>query len=180
MAKQRTNIEIVQAIFKVLGVLAKVFFVLSIVVLALSVAGTAIVCVVLSLGNASLETTLANAGYTPSSFIGMMIVAIVASIIGVIVTKIARDYYMMELQAGTPFTHEGASAFRALGLVQMIAPVVAVILIHIIAAITGCCSDVGSSDSYFVTGIVMILISYVFDYGADVLGNKGPVTAQLD
>lgn len=80
----------------------------------------------------------------------------------------AWRYFKTEQADGTPFTHNGADQIRNLGIKTIVMPLVAVI---ISAAIYGCFGMTNAPDwSNAVSvelGIVLILASLVFHYGAE-------------
>lgn len=80
----------------------------------------------------------------------------------------AWNYFKTELVDGTPFTHSGADKVRSLGVKTIVMPLVAVI----ISAVIYGCFDLKKSTDWsntvsIVLGIVLILMSLVFHYGAD-------------
>lgn len=80
----------------------------------------------------------------------------------------AWKYFRAEEEEGTPFTHAGADQIRSLGIKTIVMPLVAAV---ISAVIYGCFDMIGSGDwsnaFSVVLGIVLILASLVFHYGAD-------------
>ena len=82
----------------------------------------------------------------------------------------AYNYFKAEQAAGTPFTHEGADQIKRLGIRNIVLPLVAAIIIAVVFAVFGVPQPAGSdwsNISSLSTGIVMILASIIFRYGAD-------------
>lgn len=80
----------------------------------------------------------------------------------------AWNYFKLEQDEGTPFTYNGANKMRSLGIKVIVMPLVAVI---ISAVIYGCLKvenpAYDNNAISVVLGIVLILISLVFRYGAE-------------
>ena len=84
-----------------------------------------------------------------------------------ILLSFALRYLKAEQAAGTPFTEAGADQLKRLGIRCIWMPIVAMV----VASVIGVCYDVENigSDSNLpslVTGIVLILASMIFRYGA--------------
>lgn len=80
----------------------------------------------------------------------------------------AWNYFKAEQEDSTPFTHSGADKVRSLGIKTIVMPIVAVIISSVIYQ----CFRVEpalewSNDVSVVLGIVLILASMVFRYGAE-------------
>lgn len=80
----------------------------------------------------------------------------------------AWNYFKTELTDGTPFTHNGADKVRSLGIKAIVMPIVAVIISVVIYA----CFDITNTPDWsnavsVELGIVLILASLVFHYGAE-------------
>lgn len=80
----------------------------------------------------------------------------------------AWRYFKTEQADGTPFTHSGADQIRSLGIKTIVMPPVAVI----ISAVIYSCFDMKNAPDWsnavsVVLGIVLILASLVFHYGAE-------------
>lgn len=85
-----------------------------------------------------------------------------------ILLAFAGQYFKTEQAEGTPFTENGANLIRKLGIRCIWMPIVAVV---IASAITVCLGVEKSGDvsnlSSVVIGIVLILASLIFRYGAE-------------
>lgn len=92
-------------------------------------------------------------------------------------THFGRKYFTNELEAGTPFTFEGAQEIRRLGIITIAVPlgteILASIVYEIMAAVMeGVGERMVSSDAPVVLGIVLIGLSFVFKYGAELREGK--------
>lgn len=81
---------------------------------------------------------------------------------------LAQSYLKAEQADGTPFTEQGASRLKALGIRCIWIPIVAIVIAEVIAVSQGL-SDAGEigNHSEVITGIVLILVSMIFRYGAE-------------
>ena len=83
---------------------------------------------------------------------------------------LACRYFRQEQLDGTPFTTGGADRIRSLGIRTIVLPLVAVILSAVICQMLGAPQpDQGNAFSVS-TGIVLILASLIFRYGAQLEG----------
>ena len=80
----------------------------------------------------------------------------------------AWQYLKAEEAAGTPFTVSGADTVKKLGIRIIVLPLVAVIISAVIYGCFGLTPDVDiSSGGCVITGGVLILVSLIFRYGAE-------------
>ncbi len=75
-------------------------------------------------------------------------------------------YFKNELKAGTPFTHDGAKELLKAGIINLAVPMGTFSMCAAILSIADC-ESVLSNEYDAATGIMMILLSFVFHYGAD-------------
>ncbi len=164
------NLAVVQKISKVLGIISKVLLIMTIVGTVLSIA--ALVTMVVFSNNPEFVETIASSGnYNMKQIIGVCVVAVIVCFVHLIVLKAHRNYFIMEQEVGTPFTSEGAKAFRTLGIMNIAAPLISVIVTAIAAAVFGI-EDKVHMDAGIGMGIAMILLSYVLAYGAELEEKK--------
>ena len=84
-----------------------------------------------------------------------------------ILLSFARRYFRMEQADGTPFTETGADYLKKLGICCIWMPIVSMVAVAVILAILGAEADSNFSNLPSVgTGILLILTSLVFRYGA--------------
>ena len=80
----------------------------------------------------------------------------------------AWRYFKTEQADGTPFTHSGADQIRSLGIKTIVMPLVAVIISAVIYSCFGMTNAPDWSNAVSVVmGIVLIMASLVFHYGAE-------------
>ena len=103
--------------------------------------------------------------------IGLCLAGFVISMAHFIVLKAHRDFFAMEQKAGTPFTVEGAKAFRTLGIMNIVVPIATTVVASIIGVIFKCRGDFRLEIEVGL-GIAMILLSFVFAYGAELEEKK--------
>ena len=164
-----TNLQIVQKTSKVLGIICRVFYILCMVGAIASLVGVVLTSVAFFFPSL-VEEAEKNSGITLFQVMGYCLSGLVVCIAGIIVNKAHRDYFLMEQEVGTPFTADGAKAFRTLGIMNIIVPVVTMVVVAIISAIF----KTRNLETYggLGLGIAMILLSYVLAYGAELEERK--------
>ena len=168
------SLETIQKTFRVFQILAKVFMILSFVWAGLSALGLLCGIVWYSGGtvvgaNQELLHTLTETNGL-NQLIAALLVDTIAALTDGILLAFAYRYFKTEQAVGTPFTHEGADQIRRLGVRAIVLPLVTVILIAVVYAMFGMPQGAGSdwsNISSVSTGIVLILASIIFRYGAD-------------
>ena len=164
----------IQKTFHVFQILTKIALILSFVWAGLSALG--LLCctvwyrgrIVIGASQEQLYALTATKGLSEMTavLLGETIMALTDGILLVF----AYRYFKAEQADGTPFTHEGADAIRRLGIRNIVLPLVAVIVISAIFVTFGLPQPAGSDWSNLSsvsTGIVLILASLIFRYGAD-------------
>ena len=159
------NLKVVQTTARVLEIISKIVFILCLVGAITAIVGVVILSVVCFFPNL-VDRIQDESGRRMIQLIGDCLVGVVVSIEGIIVAKAHKDYFAMEQKDGTPFTFEGAKAFRTLGIMNLVAPVIAMVVAAVIAAICDCWNDI-RLDFSMGLGLSMILLSFVFAYGAE-------------
>lgn len=105
------------------------------------------------------------------------IFAVISCVGEFILCRYAVKYFDNELAAGTPFTHEGAKEILRLGILAIAIPMAISIAEGIVFGIfllfSANISDVDMGGSTSIgTGIMLIVASFVFKYGADLTEEK--------
>lgn len=164
------NLRTVQKICHVLEVIYRVLSIICLVGLIGCVVGvvTLIICGFFPEAKSAIED---ETGRTVLQIIGYCVAGFVVSMAHFIVLKAHRDYFAMEQKAGTPFTKEGAKAFRTLGIMNIVVPIATTAAAAIIAAIFRVSGDF-RLEAEIGVGIAMILISFVLAYGAELEEKK--------
>lgn len=164
------NLVTIQKIAKVLGIICKVLYVMAIVGMILSIA--ALVSMIVFSNNPEFAEKIASSGkYNIKQIIGLCVVAVIVCLVHLIVVKAHRNYFIMEQEVGTPFTQEGAKAFRTLGIMNIVAPFISIIVSAIAASVCNI-QDKIHMEAGIGMGVAMILLSYVLAYGAELEEKK--------
>ena len=87
----------------------------------------------------------------------------------------AWKYFSVEQADGTPFSRRGADLMKRLGILLIVLPAVATILVGVLHGIFDLtqveAADVGNGTSVTM-GIMLIFVSLILRYGVDLEGNK--------
>ena len=91
-----------------------------------------------------------------------------------ILLKLTHSYLKSEQADGTPFTYNGAERLKKLGIRFIWIPIVAIAVSETVAAWQGVDMTVIAADfGSVVTGVILILVSVIFRYGAELEKNTG-------
>lgn len=168
------SLEMIQKTFRVFQILTKIAMILSFVWAGLALLGMLCGVVwyqggsVIGADQALLYTLTETNGLT--EMIGTLLVEIIAALTDGILLAFAYSYLKAEQADGTPFTHRGADQIKRLGIRTIVLPLVAVILMAVVCAgfaLPQGVADTWSNDFSISLGIVLILASLIFRYGAD-------------
>lgn len=168
------SLETIQKTFRVFQILTKIAMILSFVWAGLSVLGLLCGIVWYNGGvvvgsNQELLYSLTETNGLPQ-LIAVLLADTIAALTDGTLLAFAYRYFKAEQAAGTPFTHEGADQIRRLGVRTIVLPLVMVILIAVVYAMFGMPRGAGgdwSNGSSVAMGIVLILASLIFRYGAE-------------
>lgn len=164
----------VQKISKVFSILAKIGYIFAIVGTVISlIGGVALLCA------PQLIDYIADLPMPERTEIDKLVkelesnkvgIGLIASSIVLIGQTVAAwftvRYFKNELTDGTPFTHRGAKELLKVGIINLAVPLGALCIAAVINAIVK--TDDLFYHSYDISaGITMILLSFVFHYGAD-------------
>lgn len=168
------SLETVQKTFRVFRILTKVAMILSFVWAGLAALGMLCGTVwyqggtVVGVDYALLYTLTKTGGL--SEMIGALLTDVIFALTDGILLAFALRYFSAEQKDGTPFTKRGAVQIKRLGIRTIVLPLVAAILAAIVCAIfelpQNAGGDWGSLTSVCM-GIVLILASLIFRYGAE-------------
>lgn len=166
------NLITIQKTFKVFKTLSKVAMILAFVGCGLTLVG--LLCAIVwyhggKVYGADLETMI---GLTKASglfpMIGVLLSDAVLALTDGLLFLFAWRYFKTEQADGTPFTHNGADQIRSLGIKTIVMPLVAAIISAVIYGCFGMTNAPDWSNAVSVElGIVLILASLVFHYGAE-------------
>ena len=165
-----TALEKLQKIFHVFQVLAKAAMILCSVAAGLAVA--ALVCLLIWKNGTALYldgrfVAVSGVAEVHAGICALLSAAVMTLTDGVLFL-FAWQYLKAEEAAGTPFTVSGADTVKKLGIRIIVLPLVAVIISAVIYGCFGLTPDVDiSSGGCVITGGVLILVSLIFRYGAE-------------
>ena len=173
------SLQTIQKTFRVFQTLSKIAMVLSFVWAGLAALG--LLCGVLwySGGNVFgvnqelLYSLTVTGGLT--EMIGVLLVDFILALTDGILLVFARRYFKAEQADGTPFSHSGADLMKRLGILLIVLPAVATILVGVLHGIFDMvqieAADVGNGTSVMM-GIMLILVSLILRYGAEMEENR--------
>ena len=166
------TLQIIQKTFRVFQILTKVAFVFSIV--GASIAALGALCAAACYSGGRVFTlfgepvTVFASGEGLNQTLSALLSDAVCLAFDAILLGFAGRYFKAEQAAGTPFTIDGADHIRKLGVRCIWMPIVSVVIASVIVV----CLDAESGRnlnnlSGVVTGVVLILASLIFRYGAE-------------
>ena len=107
--------------------------------------------------------------------VGMLLAEFVLTLTDALLFFHAWKYFSAELSDGTPFSHRGADSMKRLGILLIVLPAVATILVGVLHGIFDLTqietADVGNGTSVMM-GIMLILVSVILRYGAELTERK--------
>lgn len=166
------SLETVQKTFKVFQILVKVARTLCIVG-ALICAGFLIFAIIYNSGGQAFglfgeNLLLFPEGTDVKQAIGELIVSMITLTADAVLLVFAGGYLKAEQADGTPFTESGAERLKKLGIRCIYIPIAAII-ISVIPAVIFDASVLDELDNLpsVILGVVLILISLIFRYGAE-------------
>lgn len=166
------SLQTVQKAFRVFQILAKIAFVFSIVGASICAVGALCAMAWYTGGQVfSLfgePVTVFASGEGLNQTLAVLLSDLILLVTEAILLAFAGRYLKTEQAEGTPFTENGANLIRKLGIRCIWMPIVAVVIASVI---TVCLGVEGSGDisnlPSVATGIVLILASLIFRYGAE-------------
>lgn len=172
------SLTTIQKTFNVFKVLAKVAAILSFVWAGLCALG--LLCGVVWYSGGTVvgasQTAMFSVTATDSLYqlIGVLLSDLVFALTDGLLFTFAFRYFKQEQADGTPFTHQGADQVKRLGIRTIVMPLVAALLSAVFYQIFGLQGAGDWSNLASITmGIVLILASLIFRYGADLEGQRG-------
>lgn len=171
------SLNTVQKTFKVFQVLSKVAMILSFVWAGLIALGLLCGAVWYSGGTvvgASRETLLVMTETNSlNQMLGVLLSELVFALTDGVLFLLAFRYFRQEQADGTPFTRDGAGQIKRLGIRTIVFPLVALILAAVFHELFGVTRAADWGNQFSVSlGIVLILASLIFRYGAELEERK--------
>lgn len=173
MSKTLQTIQKLAKIGKILSTIVYVCCIVGTVGCAIGIISFALIPGNYVIGNVTIHGLIESSAETSVGTIyASMGVGLVLCLAEVIVSGYAKKYFKNELEAGTPFTREGAKELTRLGIYAIVAPIVAVIIASIIyAVISACMGNVADVDfdggGSVGLGIGFIIMGLICRYGAE-------------
>ncbi|MGM9615132.1 MAG: hypothetical protein ACI3W7_06385 [Oscillospiraceae bacterium] len=173
------SLQTIQKTFRVFQILTKIGMILSFIWAGLVALGLLCSAVwyhggVVVGANQQMLYALTETGAL-SEMIGVLLIDLILALTDGILLVFALNYFKAEQADGTPFTKQGADRILHLGVRTIVLPLVAAILSAVVCELfalpQGVASDWGNLDSV-VMGIVLILASLIFRYGAELEANR--------
>ena len=166
------SLQTIQKTFRVFQILAKIAFVFSVVGASICALGAACAMTWYNGGQVfslfGQPITAFAEGVELQRAYAVLLSDMVYLTTDAILLGFAGQYFKAEQAEGTPFTQSGANRIRKLGIRCIWMPIVAVVIASVI---TVCLSvEIGGDVSNLpgvITGIVLILASLIFRYGAE-------------
>lgn len=176
------TLNTIQTLSKIARVLSKIIFILCIVGACGCIVGATGVAFgigeITKLGSVSIYGIVDD---LPDIPIGAIYAALafgfVAAAGEAVIAKFAEVYFKHELEAGTPFTFAGAKELLRLGILTIVIPCAVSVIGAIVYAVTSAVTGGGSEIDFNVSislglGIMFIIMSVVFKYGAELAESK--------
>ena len=168
------SLQIIQKTFRVFQILTKIAMILSFVWAGLAALG--LLCGIVWYrggtvigADQTLMYALTNTGGL-TELTGVLLSDVIFALTDGVLLALAGRYWKAEQADGSPFTKRGAGQIQRLGIRTIVFPLVAAILAAIVSAIfelpLNAGGDWGNLTSISM-GIVLILASLVFRYGAE-------------
>ncbi|MDO4482290.1 MAG: hypothetical protein Q4C14_06145 [Bacillota bacterium] len=166
------SLDTIQKTFRVFQIITKIAYILSIV--GASICAVGVLCVITWQNGGQVFSLLGEpiVFYGGTEGIRGALSALLTDMIFLITDAVllffAGRYIKTELAEGTPFTENGANIIRKLGIRFIYMPIVAAV----ISAVITVCLDVQERGDVsnlpgLITGLVLILASVIFRYGAE-------------
>ena len=173
------SLQTIQKTCKVFQILTKIVMILCFVGSGLLLVGLICGIVISSTGAviAGNMETLYRLTSSASFFemVGSLLAEFVLTLTDALLFFHAWKYFSAEQADGTPFSHRGADLMKRLGVLLIVLPAVATILVGVLHGIFNLtqieAADVGNGTSVTM-GIMLIFVSLILRYGVDLEGNK--------
>lgn len=168
------SLQTIQKIFRVFQILSKIAMILSFIWAGMAALG--LLCAMVWLNGGTVvgadQELIYRMTVTGSltEMIGVLLVDMILTLTDGTLLAFALRYFKAEQADGTPFTLRGADQVLHLGIRTIVLPLVAAIVCAVICQLMGvpqnAVRDWGNLNS-LTTGLVLILTSVIFRYGAE-------------
>lgn len=166
------TLQTIQKTFRVFQILAKIAFVFSIVGASICALGALCATVWYNGGQVFSIFGQPILAFAKGANLQRAYAALLSDMVylttDAILLGLAGQYFKAEQAEGTPFTESGANRIRKLGIRCIWMPIVAIVIASVISVCLGVeRGGDGSNLPSVITGIVLILASLIFRYGAE-------------
>ena len=182
------SLQTIQTLSKIGKIISKIVYICCMVgfigcavgLVAISVGGNALI-----LDDATLNDVLHNEGVSLGTAVTALVTGLILCAGAYVASRMAYRYFDHELNAGTPFTLEGAKELTRLGIfvigINIISAVLAQVAQGIISAVMGNVAALALEDGGSVAiGVMLIVISLFCRYGAELVENPTVKEQNLD
>ncbi len=170
------SLQIVQTATKIFKILALVGMILSFVGAAFALLGGGLILSLPNLLGTEFLDSVLELGETEQLDIhGAGFTAIAGAVVAAaqgIVLVFAYSYLKRACEDGTPFTHGGAEQLKKLGILTLVVPFCGLVVASCITLVGGTTEGLDITTDIGL-GIGMIVLSYLYDYGASLEDRLG-------
>ena len=171
------NLNVIMTIAKIVRLVTKIFFIISIVAGSISLLGAITLWAEfpsLNIDGTKVVLNIFDTGDIPTkdAAVKCLIEAIICASNAVIL-GFSSTYFKNMITDGTPFTSRGANELLRLGILASAIPVVCQIICEICATLLAS-SDlaVGTHEANVIVGLVLIFTSFLLRHGAEIEGKE--------
>ena len=178
-------LQTIQKTFRVFQILAKIAYIFSIV--GASVCAVGVLCFAVQSSGGHVFSLFGEpiAFYVGREDMNQAMAVLLSDLVhlstGAILLAFAGRYFKTEQAEGTPFTENGANLIRMLGIHCIWMPIVSIAIASVITVSLGAegTGDISNLPSV-VTGVVLILASLIFRYGAELEARNRSLISDTD
>ncbi len=171
------SLKTVQTISKVVSIFVKIGFICTIIGAVGSLIGGIALTMAPYLREDIVALIISESGVDNLRQFGIALQAGSVYLVGVAITMgFTCDYFKKELADGTPFTHSGAEKLKKVGIINLVVPFATYCISAGINAMANISESIFSNQYAVLSGVLMILLSFVFHYGADLIERKNEKT----
>ncbi len=173
------SLNAIQTLSKIGKIMSKITYICSIVAAAVCVVGLVSLPFIgndiIKIGGVTLHSLIVNNENVSMASIGASIAeALIVAVGEIVLARYAYRYFANELNAGTPFTADGAKELMRLGILTISVPLGTQIIAEIVCAVISEASkDVMrlqiDNSSSVALGVMFIIMSVFCRYGSELL-----------
>lgn len=157
----KSSLTTIQSLHKLGKVLSRIYFVLSIIGLVLSLALAAALLISTDIKDLISSTLFDGTKYGVNTLYGISSTLFLISFGEIFLSRKAEDYFRSELNTGTPFSIENALKLKKLGILTLIIPVVTHTLSAVVYNIMMSNLDGMAPFKFHMTGSVILAVMFI-------------------